>query len=461
MSGSDGGKPAQTGLVDMGNISFYNEPQTNASGQPIVANQPTFTISDLSNYPGTFSEMVLNVTWAQLQPTQGGPIDYSAIDSALNTVATSGANIGVKLRVWGGFTAPEWVKTIDGPAMTITGKSIVDPNVVGPQTIGRWWTADYVAQWTSLQTALANRYDSNPLVHGMSQTAGMSASDEPFVPFKTNAPTTTDPNDTSTVNQVYATQRAGFTDAAQVLTLRAAIADYADWSTTPLDYTFNPFTVLDGFVSNANNTNEPPLNDNITLAVLQQARNSTRLVQAGNHTIGANFPSVTFILEQLAADAELDPSAVAASYQTCSPKLLGDTPGNSDYANWQAAVQIGVNANAGDIELWDYSENNGFLGLSPSQVSGLGTTLANGIAPTTGAPADGSALAFLAPGSVSGSAGAIAFTGVGALLLEKSAASQGTYTVTLTSQGGHTLAVNDFSGIVSGPTSGSTLSLSG
>src|SRR5262249_8340921 len=214
MSGSDGGKPAQTGLVDMGNISFYNEPQTTASGQPIPANQPTFTIADLSNYPRTFSEMVLNVTWAQLQPTQGGPIDYSAIDSALNTVATSGANIGVKLRVWGGFTAPEWVKTIDGPAMTITGKSIVDPNVVGPQTVapnvagptpmGRWWTADYVAQWTSLQTALANRYDSNPLVHGMSQTAGMSASDEPFVPFKTNAPTTTDPNDTSTVNQVYA-----------------------------------------------------------------------------------------------------------------------------------------------------------------------------------------------------------------------------------------------------------------
>src|SRR5215831_4129992 len=286
------------------------------------------------------------------------------------------------------------------------------------------------------------------------------ASDEPFVPFKTNAPETNNPN-ASMVNQAAVTQRAGFTDGAEILTLRAAIADYAQWSTTPLDYTFNPFTVLDGFVSNANNSNEAPLNYNVTLAVLQQARNSTRLVQAGNHTIGANFASVTFILEQLAADAQLDPAAAPASYQTCSPKLLGDTPGNSDYANWQAAVQIGVNANAGDIELWDYSENNGFLGLSPAQVSGLGTTLANGIAPTTGAPADGSALAFLAPGFVSGSTGAIAFTGVGALLLEKSAASQGTYTVTLTSQGGHTLAVNDFSGVVSGPTSGSTLSLSG
>ena len=168
----------------------------------------------------------------------------------------------------------------DGPAMTIIGKSIVDPNVFDAQTIGRWWTADYVGQWTSLQTALANRYDGNALVYGICQTAAMSASDEPFVPFLTNAPESSAAN-ADKVNQVLTTQQAGFTDAAQILTLRAAIADYAQWSTTPLDYTFNPFTVLDGFVSNASGTNEPPLNDNITLAVLQQARNSTRMVQAG------------------------------------------------------------------------------------------------------------------------------------------------------------------------------------
>ena len=117
MSASDGGKPAQTGLVDMGDIAFYNQPQTNAAGQPIPGNQPTFTPTDLSNFPGSFSEMVLNVTWNQLQPTQSGPIDFSAIDNALSQL---GANVGVKLRVWGGFTAPEWVKNIDGPPMTIT-----------------------------------------------------------------------------------------------------------------------------------------------------------------------------------------------------------------------------------------------------------------------------------------------------------------------------------------------------
>ena len=451
----DGGKPAQLGLVDMGVIQFYNLPQSNP------ANQPTFTISDLNNYPGSFSEMVLNVTWNQLQSTQGGPINFSPIDSALATVAQynaqHGASLGVKLRVWGGFTAPDWVKNIDGPALTIIGESIVDPTVVAPQTIGRWWTADYVDAWNSLQNALANRYDSNPLVRGISQTAGMSASDEPFVPLKTAAPVSADPTQ-PTVNQVNTTQRAGFTDAAEMLTLRAAIADYAQWSTTPLDFTFNPFSVLDNFISTG--TNSPAFNNNFTLAVLQQARNSTRMVQAGNHTIGAGFASVSFILQQIAADAQLDPSSVPASYQTASPLKLGDTPVQSNFPGWQNAVQIGVNANAGNIELWDYSQNNGFLGLSPAQVSSLATQLASGTAPTTGAPDDGSALAFLAPAYVTGSPGAVAFSGTNAVLLE-SATPQSAYSVTLTSLKGGTLGVSNFGGIVSGPASGSTLSFAG
>ena len=48
----DDGKPAQSGLVDMGDISFYNDPSPS----------PTFTIADLANFTGSFSEMVLNVT---------------------------------------------------------------------------------------------------------------------------------------------------------------------------------------------------------------------------------------------------------------------------------------------------------------------------------------------------------------------------------------------------------------
>ena len=66
-SSGDGDKPAQTGLVDMGDISFYNNPYN-----------PSFNLSEVAPYQGSFSEIVLNVTWAQLQPSEGGPLTTAA-----------------------------------------------------------------------------------------------------------------------------------------------------------------------------------------------------------------------------------------------------------------------------------------------------------------------------------------------------------------------------------------------
>src|ERR1700704_3131475 len=110
-SSGDGTKPAQTGLVDMGDISFYN-------GAVTPTPTPVFNISEIAPYRGSFSELVLNVTWAQLQVTEGGSLTTSAIDSAIAQVnaynAANGTNLGIKLRVWGGYTAPDWAKNIDG-----------------------------------------------------------------------------------------------------------------------------------------------------------------------------------------------------------------------------------------------------------------------------------------------------------------------------------------------------------
>src|ERR1700704_2993925 len=154
-SSGDGTKPAQTGLVDMGDISFYN-------GAVTPTPTPVFNISEIAPYRGSFSELVLNVTWAQLQGTEGGPLTTSAIDSAIAQVnaynAANGTNLGIKLRVWGGYTAPDWAKNIDGPPITVTSEAEVDPAVYTSQTIGRFWTADYIDAWTNLQNALAARY---------------------------------------------------------------------------------------------------------------------------------------------------------------------------------------------------------------------------------------------------------------------------------------------------------------
>ena len=442
-SSGDGGKPAQTGLVDMGVIKFYNDAST-----------PIFNVAELAPYAGSFGEIVLNLTWAQLQAAEGGPLNTSAIDSAIGDVnafnAHHGTNVGIKLRVWGGFTAPDWAKSIDGAPITIRGQNSVDPGLFLDQTIGRVWTGDYTNAWTSLQNQLAAAYDNNPVIRGISQTVGGAASDEPFVPLKPDAQASM--GSSQTVNQIAELQSGGYNDAAQMLTLRASIADYSQWSTTPLDFTMNSFYQFD--------SGHTVPDANFALAVLQQARNSSHLVQAGNHALRSPLYSFDLaVYDQFAADAALNPAVAPNSFQTASPFNFFPT-----YADWQAAIAAGVPLNAGNIELWDYPTtptNVGFTHLSPSQVQGLAAILAAGTPPpTAGAPDDGSALSFIAPAFATGPPGKVAFSGTSAVLLA-SVTPQAGYSVTLTSLGGGTLSIADLTGAVIGSTSGPSLSLSG
>lgn len=76
----DGLKAARTGLVDMGNISFYDN-----TSPPNPPTPPIFNVWELAQYRESFSEIVLNVTWAQLQSSQNA-LDTSFIDSALAQV---------------------------------------------------------------------------------------------------------------------------------------------------------------------------------------------------------------------------------------------------------------------------------------------------------------------------------------------------------------------------------------
>ena len=62
----------------------------------------------------------------------------------------------------------------------------------------------------------------------------------------------------------------GYTDYAEMLTLRAAIVSYAAWATTPLDYTINPYHLYTSGTPYGTATND----ENFAIAVLQQTRNS-------------------------------------------------------------------------------------------------------------------------------------------------------------------------------------------
>jgi T5SS/PEP-CTERM-associated repeat protein len=421
--------------------------------------QPTFLLSDLANAGSAISEMVLNVTWAQLEPTSG-QFDYAAIDSAVNAVSayntSHGTDIGIKLRVWGGVVAPDWVKNLDGPPVAVSGKATIDPTNYGSRTFPKVWTADYNDAWLELQNDLATHvtaggsatYDGNPIIRGISQTAGITASDEPFVSLPTSAPISS--GATQGVDQFGALVSGGYSDYAEMLTLRAAIASYAAWATTPLDYTINPYHLYTPGTPYGSATND----QNFAIAVLQQTRNSTRLVQAGNHALDApQHGQLPFLYAQLTADAALTTAAAPNSFQTASPDLLYAEPSSGNplfpasggYSNWPNVVSSGVMANGGDIELWSFSGPqgttiSGYVNMTSSQMSALADIVANGVAPTTEAPADGSALGFLAPAFITDIAGTIRFSGTNALLLE-STTPDSTYSVTLTSLNGHTLSV--------------------
>ena len=312
----DGFKAAQTGLVDMGNISFYNTGATpifNPSRAGAVQHQLQRDRAErhLGAAAGD-ARLARHVVHRQRDPA-GQPVQR-----------TYHTDLGIKLRVWGGFTAPIWVKEINGAPITVTGQNAVDPGSYAPQTIGRFWTADYINAWQNLQNALATKYDGMAIIRGISQTAGAYATDEPFVPLQTNAAVSSNPAD-GTVNQIAQLQMGGYNDAGEMLTLRAAIADYYQWSTTPLDYTLNEFHLFD--------SGNELADGNFTLAVLQQARNSARIVQAGNHAIrNPHYAPDDVVYGQLAQDATVKPGAVVNSFQTAAPIIL------ADYAGWQGAI---------------------------------------------------------------------------------------------------------------------------
>lgn len=200
------------GLVSMGAYKFVG-----AGGDPVN------TMDPLNAKPGIFGGLVVIASWKQLQPTGPSDFDHSVIDQAMAGVRAYNERnphkpLGVKLRIWGGFEAPDWVKQIGGaPISTVHNGT--------PRVVGRFWLPAYRQAWANLQKQLAARYDKWPLIKEVSITQCMSYTAEPFVI----------PSDVVTPLRA-----AGFNDAAYKTCLSNAVADYAPWKETRLVLSVNP-----------------------------------------------------------------------------------------------------------------------------------------------------------------------------------------------------------------------------
>ena len=263
-------KPAITGLISTGS--------------------PSNTLAKLAKpeVMGVFGGIVIQVRWRDLQPnapatTPPSPsdFDFSVIDNALSLTAgdnvteynaavassttltaPNNRQIGVRLRVFAGCSvgtngdvaasdaavlaeadAPMWAMQLD-PGFPKTVYAEYN-NVAEGCLLGQFWNthSNYAQAWRNLQTALAARYDSNPLIREVAVTSCTSFSAEPFF-LNLKHPVWTTDNPAPSPAPPFpedALPGFGFTDPLYRECLINAVDDYAPWQTTRLEFSFNGF----------------------------------------------------------------------------------------------------------------------------------------------------------------------------------------------------------------------------
>jgi hypothetical protein len=300
-------KPPIRGLVSMGAYRFVG-----SGGDPIN------TLEPLNAKAGIFGGLVIIATWKQLQPTPTSEIgENNVIDRALADVRAYNARnpakpLAVKLRVWGGFEAPDW-------AMRLGGAPIPTEHNGKQRILGRFWSEPYRQAWSRLQVQLAVKYDALPLIREVAITSCMSFTAEPF--FLPTEPTVANP-----------LRAAGYTDTAHRQCLEHAVADYAPWKGSRLVLSLNPFYGLSG---------RRPGDAAFTEQVMRSCRLAVgRRCVFDNHDLDANPPKsllpIYAVMQKMGPEIE---------FQT-----LHTTP-----EDFEGTIKKGVSLGASSIELWqDY-----------------------------------------------------------------------------------------------------------
>jgi hypothetical protein len=239
----------------------------------------------------------------------------------------------VKLRVWGGLVAPQWAQQLGGGPIAVTFENPAGGNNLNG-TVGPWWSKQYIEAWRNLQALLAAAYDSNALIQEVAVTSCASQTDEPFVAWS-NVPAT-----------IAALQTYGYSDAAQQACLAGAIADYAAWVHTPIDYPFSIFQATDQDVGS-----KPKLciEPDFTQSVMRECVANGHCILSNQALRVPLYPPDSVVYSTMAAEYRSAP----IDFQTASPARIFD---------WCGTVANGVALHADSIEMW--GDFGGFLTMT-------------------------------------------------------------------------------------------------
>ncbi len=158
---------------------------------------------------------------------------------------------------------------------------------------------------------------------------------------------------------------AGYSDAQQQACLSGALADYAAWKETWVDFTFNTFTATDSTPV----TQDPAF----VTSVMEGCTVASHCILATHYLDnplafkddGGQMQNL-FIYEQIQSQANS-----LADFQTAAPV----------YLDWCGALEQAFMMKGLSVELWPVVGKTGFTNFSPAQVANLAATLATGTPP--------------------------------------------------------------------------------
>jgi hypothetical protein len=347
-------KPQITGLVDKGSSVGYT----------LRTAFPTADPNEVAPDASAFSAIVVNETWGRLEPTRG-QLDFTPLQRSLAAVQSYNRvhptdPLAVKLRIFGGFTAPGWAKTLDGPPISLT------PAGQRPGTLGRWWESDYRSAWSFFQHALAARYDSDDLVQSVAVTSCATLTGEPFVISPSPA-------------FISALEADGWSSAAEQRCLAGAFSDYSGWTHTPIEFSFNPFNSVTPGTTRL--THDFSVTEQIMKQCADLSQSTGRSCILANHALDAtsastdrSAPVYAEIDTLFTADhGTRDGSRVPVDFQTNSPDTFGGCE----------AIALAVRHHAQSLELWPPAKGfAGFSAFSPGTLRGWDRDLEHGRAPS-------------------------------------------------------------------------------
>lgn len=324
-------KPQFAGLIDK------------SSQIPYLLRQPfsTVNVSEVAPDANAFSGIVVNETWAQLEPARGhftlAPLRQSlAVIRAYNR-AHPGHLLRVKLRFWGGFTAPGWAKTLGGTT------PVTFATATASGTTGRWWTAAYRAAWSQFQHRVADSFDSDPLIGSVAVSSCATLTAEPFVQSPQLA----------LHNELFAD---GWSSSAQQRCLTGVFADYSGWKHTPIDYAFNPFS--DYTPGKAAGTADLAFTDEVMTKCASLQPSTGRSCILTNHDLTSIAPTMSRsapVYAEIQALYAKHPGRTPVDFQTGPPDNFGGCQ----------AINVDIAYHGLSLELWPPSANpKGFKGFS-------------------------------------------------------------------------------------------------